>query len=96
MTLLDTVHHHRQEVIDLAIRYRVSNARIFGSTLKGAAAGSSDIDLLVDAQPDATLLDLGGLQAELQDLLGAPVDLLTPEDLPPAWRGGVLSSAVPI
>lgn len=96
MTLLDTVRQHRQEVIDLAIRYRVSNVRVFGSTLEGATAGSSDIDLLVDPLPDATLFDLGGLQAELQDLLGAPVDLLTPEDLPLAWRSGVLSSALPI
>lgn len=96
MTLLDTIHHHRQQVIDLAIRYRASNVRIFGSAIEGAEAGQSDIDLLVDPMPGATLLDLGGLQAELQELLGTPIDLLTPADLPVAWRGGVLASAVPL
>lgn len=94
MTLLSTVQSHRQEVIDLAARYRASNVRVFGSALIGAENGHSDIDLLVDPLPETTLLDLGGLQAELQDLLGAPVDLVTPADLPESWRAGVLLSAV--
>jgi predicted nucleotidyltransferase len=44
--------------------------------------------------PGATLFDLGGLQVELQQLLGAPVDLLTPEDMPEAWRPTISSAAI--
>ena len=56
----------------------------------------SDIDILVDALPGATLLDLGGLQVELEELLGVPVDLLTPQDLPLKFRQQVLDEAIPV
>jgi hypothetical protein len=53
----------------------------------------SDLDLLVDALPGATLFDLGGLQDELESLLGIHVDPLTPADLPPKVRAKVLAEA---
>ena len=56
----------------------------------------SDLDLLVDALPGATLFDLGGLQDELESLLGVHVDLLTPADLPPKFRAKVLAEAQPV
>jgi predicted nucleotidyltransferase len=46
--------------------------------------------------PDATLFDLGGLQDELETLLGVRVDLLTPADLPPKVRAKVLAEARPV
>lgn len=94
MSLLDNLHSHRDEVLALAARHRASNVRLFGSLARGDATPVSDIDLLVDPLPGATLFDLGGLQIELQQLLGAPVDLLTPDDVPEAWRSRILSAAV--
>lgn len=44
----------------------------------------------------ATLFDLGGLLVELEELLGVPVDLLTPEDLPIKFRLQVLQEAIPL
>ncbi|MCL2022066.1 MAG: nucleotidyltransferase family protein [Betaproteobacteria bacterium] len=76
--------------------FRTTNPRIFGSVLYGTDQDSSDIDLLVDALPGATLLDLGGLQEELKLLLGVNVDLLTPGDLPPKFRAKVLAEAQPV
>ena len=64
--------------------------------LHGTDHDGSDIDLLVDALPGATLLDLGGLQDELESLLGIGVDLLTPGDLPPKFRAKVLAEAQPV
>ena len=96
MNFLDNVNSHRQQVLDLAAQYRAGNVRLFGSVLRGEAAPGSDIDLLVDPLPGATLFDLGGLQVELQELLGVPVDLLTPGDLPSSWRQRVLATAVPL
>lgn len=80
----------------LARNHRAANPRMFGSVLRGTATPESDIDILVDAQPGATLFDLGGLQMALTDLLGARVDLLTPQDLPSRFRDKVLAEARPI
>ena len=77
-------------------RFRTVNLRVFGSALHGTDRDGSDLDLLVDALPGATLFDLGGLQVELEDLLGVQVDLLTPGDLPPKSRDQVLAEARPV
>ncbi len=86
----------RSAVREAAARYRVANPRIFGSVLHGTALEGSDLDLLVDALPGATLFDLGGLQDELETLLGIRVDLLTPADLPQKYRARVLAEARPV
>jgi predicted nucleotidyltransferase len=77
-------------------RYRAANPRIFGSVLHDTDDDGSDLDLLVDALPGATLFDLGGLQVELEELLGVQVDLLTPGDLSPHFRDQELAEAQPI
>ena len=86
----------RAAVRDTVSRNKAANPRIFGSALHGADDDKSDLDILVDALPGATLFDLGGLQVELQELLGIEVDLLTPEDLPPRFRAKVLAEAEPV
>jgi predicted nucleotidyltransferase len=52
--------------------------------------------LAVEALPGATLFDLGGLQVEIEELLGVPVAVLTRGDLPPKLRERVLSEARPV
>ena len=74
-------------------RFHATNLRVFGSALRGGDREDSDIDLLVDTMPGATLFDLGGLQVELEELLGVRVDLLTPGDLPEKFRERVLAEA---
>ncbi|MDR2017071.1 MAG: nucleotidyltransferase family protein [Burkholderiales bacterium] len=83
----------RNAVREVTSRFRVSNPRVFGSALHGTDQDGSDLDLLVDALPGTTLFDLGGLQDELESLLGVHVDLLTPEDLPSKFRDKVLAEA---
>lgn len=86
----------RQAIREAARRFRTTNPRVFGSVIQGADRDGSDLDVLVDALPGATLFDLGGLQVELEELLGVPVDVLTPGDLPPKLRERVLAEARPI
>ena len=86
----------RNAVRETASRFRTENPRVFGSVLHGTDHDGSDLDLLVDALPGATLFDLGGLQVELEALLGIHVDLLTPADLPPKFRAKVLAEAQPV
>jgi predicted nucleotidyltransferase len=86
----------RSAVRAAVARFRTANPRVFGSVLHGTDGEDSDLDLLVDALPGATLLDLGDLEEELKLLLGVDVDLLTPGDLPPKLRAKVLAEAQPV
>lgn len=86
----------RSAIREAVGRFRAANPRVFGSVLHATDRDGSDIDLLVDALPGATLFDLGGLQVELETLLGLHVDLLTPRDLPPKFRAKVLAEAQPV
>jgi uncharacterized protein len=87
---------NRQAVRHMTGRFRAANPRVFGSVLHGSDLDGSDLDLLVDPLPGATLFDLGGLQIELQEMLGVRVDLLTPGDLPAELREQVLAEATPV
>ena len=86
----------RTAVREAPARFRAANPRIFGSVLHGTDQDESDLDLLVDPLPGATLFDLGGLQVELAELLGVDIDLLTPGDLPPKFRDRVLAESQPV
>ena len=86
----------RAAVREAAGRFRTANPRIFGSVLHGTDRDGSDLDLLVDTLPGATLFDLGGLHTELEELLAVSVNLLTPADLPPKFRDQVLAEARPV
>lgn len=90
------LERNRTAIRAAEVRFRAANPRIFGSVLHGTNRDDSDLDLLVDALPGATLFDLGGLQVELKDLLGVSVDVLTPDDLPRRFRDRVLAEAAPV
>ena len=92
----DALEKNRKAVRDAASRFRAANPRVFGSVLRGEDREGGDLDLLVDAMPGATLFDLGGLQDELEGLLGVRIDLLTPAELPESFRASVLSEARPV
>lgn len=71
-------------------------AAVFGSALRPDFGADSDIDLLVEFEPDCVpgLLGMAGLELELSDLLGGrKVDLRTPEDLSRYFRAAVLEEA---
>ncbi len=76
--------------------HRASNARVFGSVLNGLDEEDSDLDILVDPAPEATLFDIGAIRHELRQLLGVTVDVLTPNSLPDSFRDAVLAEAKPV
>ncbi|MBF0158948.1 MAG: nucleotidyltransferase family protein [Magnetococcales bacterium] len=92
----DILHTYRDVIRHAIESYRVCNGRVFGSVVHGNDRDGSDLDLLVDALPGTTLFDIGGLQVELEERLGIPIDVLTPGDLPVKFRHQVLAEAVPI
>ena len=90
------LEQNREAIRAVVGRFRAANPRIFGSVLRGTDRDGSDLDILVDALPGATLFDLGGLQVTLEMMLGVPVDLLTPADLPEKFRDKALKDASPV
>jgi len=67
----------RQAVREAASRFLTGNLRVVGSVVLGAERDGSDLDLLVNGLAGTTFFDLGGLQVELEELLGVPVYVLT-------------------
>jgi uncharacterized protein len=87
---------NRELIRDAVARRRTRNPRVFGSVLHGTDHEGSDIDILVDALPGATLFDLGGLEEELKEKLGVPVQVVTPQELHRFFRDKVLAEAKPV
>ncbi|OLP57198.1 nucleotidyltransferase [Rhizobium rhizosphaerae] len=90
------LEQNREAIRAVVGRFRAANPRVFGSVLRGDDRDGSDLDIIVDALPGATLFDLGGLQVTLETMLGVPVDLLTPGDLPEMFRADALKDACPV
>ena len=86
----------RDQIRALAQRHGACNVRVFGSVARGDADAGSDLDLLVDLEPGRSLLDLGGLQVELEELLQRAVDVVTEKGLRDRIRDRVLAEAVPL
>jgi hypothetical protein len=84
---------HRADVLRIIESHRAVNPRVFGSVARGEDEPGSDLDLLVDPLPGMTVVDLGGLKASLEELLGMKVDVATPNALPDQWRAQVLAEA---
>jgi predicted nucleotidyltransferase len=86
----------RDALTALCRRYRIRRLSLFGSTLKGTERPDSDVDLLVEFEPDArpTLLTVARIERELSPLLGGrKVDLRTAKDLSRYFRDDVVRTA---
>lgn len=75
--LREHLARHRREILDAAARHRGRRVRLFGSVARGDDRPDSDIDLLVDFETGSSLFDLMHLSAELERLLGRPVDVVS-------------------
>ena len=83
-------------ILQAATERGAYNVRVFGSVARGEANSESDIDFLVDLGPNRSLFDLGGLLADLEDLLGCRVDVVTEQGLHWYIRDRVLAEAQPL
>ncbi len=86
----------REQILAAAAKYGAYNVRVFGSVARDEADSDSDVDFLVDMEAERSLLDLGGLLMELQNLLNCPVDVVTEKGLRQRIRERVLAEAIPL
>ena len=93
------VHHGiefgTERIASFCQRHGIQRLSLFGSVLRDDFRPDSDVDVLIEFHPGQTpsLLDLGGMQVELSELLGRSVDLKTPGFLSRYFRDAVLRSA---
>ena len=90
------LQENRAAIRSVVERHRARNARVFGSVLHGDDQEGSDLDILIDPTPDTTMFDIGAIRHELLQLLGVPVDVLTPNALPESFRAQVIAEAQPV
>jgi len=95
-TSLPFLSRNGGEILSLAERRGASNVRVFGSVARDEARADSDVDFLVDLDPDRSLLDVGGLAMDLSLLLDRPVDVVTEAGLRERIRSRVLREARPL
>ena len=96
MTIEQLRTQRREEILRLAAFRGARNVRVFGSVARGDSDERSDIDFLVDLEPGRSLLDLGGLNLDLERLLDAKVDVVSSRGLRERVRDRVLREAVPL
>ncbi|MBM4122530.1 MAG: nucleotidyltransferase family protein [Nitrospira sp.] len=84
------------DIHKIARSHGVVRLRVFGSRASGLATATSDLDLLVQLKPDRDLLDLAEFKADLEELLGCKVDVVTEAGLSPYLRERILRTARPL
>ncbi|MGQ9548298.1 MAG: nucleotidyltransferase family protein [Roseiflexus sp.] len=94
MTPEELLKTKREDILRICARHGAYNVRVFGSVVRGEADEQSDIDFLVNMEPDRSLFDLGGLQYDLEELLGCRVDVVTEQGLKSRIRERVVSEAI--
>ena|SRR5690349_23936704 len=90
------IHQKRGQILEIAARHGASNVRVFGSVARGDATAASDVDLIVQFERGRSLFDHGGLIADLEDLLGVKVDVVSERGMRERFRDIVLKEAVPL
>jgi predicted nucleotidyltransferase len=96
LSLEELRRERRTAIIELARQHGARSIRVYGSVARGQATDDSDLDLLVECEPDRSLLDLVGLKQDLEDLLGVTVDIGSERGLHWFIRDEVLREAVPL
>ncbi len=94
MQIIQQIQAKREDILQVAARHGAYDVRIFGSAARGEADAQSDVDFLVNLEAGRSLLDLGALLMDLQDLLNREVDVVTESGLRSRIRERVLSEAI--
>jgi predicted nucleotidyltransferase len=86
----EALETHKAELKDQGVK----SLSVFGSVARGEAGPGSDVDLLIEVERPFGLFKLAEVKSYLEEILGCPVDLVTPDSLHPALRDTILNEAV--
>lgn len=92
----EALRKHRAAILELAAKHGAWRVRVFGSVARNEDTPNSDIDLLIDMEPSRSLFDLAELYADVNELVGFPVQLVETDGLHPLLRDRILSEAIAI
>jgi hypothetical protein len=86
----------QEAIAQFCNRHHIRKLSLFGSVLRGDFTSDSDIDILVEFEPEHIpgLIRFAGMELELSEILERKADLRTAEDLSPYFRQDVLDSAI--
>ena len=85
----------KEKIEEFCVRNRIRRLAFFGSVLREDFEPDSDVDVLVEFEPEARvgLITLAGMEIELTEILGHKTELHTVKGLNPHFRDEVLNSA---
>jgi predicted nucleotidyltransferase len=92
--LSDLVESRRDEIKEIVRRHHGVAVAVFGSVARGDDRLGSDLDFLVELDPDARPIEILSIGVALEEALGVQVDVVTPESLRANIRAAVLAEAI--
>ena len=81
---------------ELRKRYKVRELGIFGSYSRGEQKKTSDVDILVKFNPNATLFDFVGLRNYLEEKLKIKVDVVSERGIRPELRNNIIKGVLKV
>ena len=93
---LDLLQSKASLIRTLAAAHKISRISVIGSVASGKANEGSDVDLLCDTEPGATLYDIASCETDLEQALGFPVTIITRASLTKSADTALIDSAVPL
>ena len=91
---IDELKQKRVEIITIAKRHGAIKVRVFGSLARGESGRHSDVDFLVEMEPERSLLDIIAIKQDLEEFLQRKVDVVTEKAVSPYIRTDILSQAI--
>jgi hypothetical protein len=96
VALFQELQAKREEILRLASEHGAKNVRVFGSVIRGEETDASDVDFLVDFEPETGLLEYSSLLDGLQALLGRRVDVVSEKNIYWLLKRRILKEARPL
>ncbi len=93
---LAMLRRRRRTILEVTARHGARSVLVFGSVARGEATADSDVDLLVEMEPERSLLDRAAMIVDLQKLLGRDVDVVTVNSVRDRMRDRILREAIPL
>ncbi len=86
----------KEQILPILKRHAVIHAGLFGSFVRNEQKETSDIDLLIEIEPEKSLLDVIALKIELEETLSNTFDLVEYCNIHPLLKKQILEEEVSV